>query len=163
MIADTFPLFYKGRSSAHIPRHIDRECIFAGTEEKPHSPVLHGIYARKWLCAPLIADLFLFCYERDFMTSLSDVISVRVAERLELSNSVHGVAGSNPATGEILPEPKRRFIAQSLSCSPFHRVEMTEILLKGRKPPTHPSIFLMLSKLKLLKHLNQHWNIWTTF
>ena len=24
-------------------------------------------------CAPLIADLFLFCYERDFMTSLSDV------------------------------------------------------------------------------------------
>ena len=24
-------------------------------------------------CAPLIADLFLFCYDRDFMTSLSDV------------------------------------------------------------------------------------------
>ena len=24
-------------------------------------------------CAPLVADLFLFCYERDFMTSLSDV------------------------------------------------------------------------------------------
>ena len=23
-------------------------------------------------CAPLIADLFLFCYERDFMMSLSD-------------------------------------------------------------------------------------------
>ena len=23
-------------------------------------------------CAPLAADLFLFCYERDFMTSLSD-------------------------------------------------------------------------------------------
>ena len=23
-------------------------------------------------CAPLIADLFLFCYERDFMLSLSD-------------------------------------------------------------------------------------------
>ena len=23
-------------------------------------------------CAPLVADLFLFCYERDFMTSLSD-------------------------------------------------------------------------------------------
>ena len=22
-------------------------------------------------CAPLVADLFLFCYERDFMTSLS--------------------------------------------------------------------------------------------
>ena len=52
----------------------------------------------------------------------------------------HGVAGSNPAGGEILPEPKRRFIAQSLSCSPFHRLEMTEILLKGRKTLTHPSI-----------------------
>ena len=36
-------------------------------------------------------------------------------------------------------EPKRRFIAQSLSCSPFHRLEMTEILLKGRKTLTHPS------------------------
>ena len=23
-------------------------------------------------CAPLVADLFLFCYEKDFMTSLSD-------------------------------------------------------------------------------------------
>ena len=67
--------------------------------------------------------------------------SVRVAERLALPTSVHGVAGSNPAGGESLPEPKRRFIAQSLSCSPFHRLEMTEILLKGRKTLTHPSIF----------------------
>ena len=24
-------------------------------------------------CAPLVADLFLFCHERDFITSLSDV------------------------------------------------------------------------------------------
>ena len=24
------------------------------------------------ICAPLVADLFLFCYERDFMMSLSD-------------------------------------------------------------------------------------------
>ena len=66
--------------------------------------------------------------------------SVRVAERLALPTSDHGVAGSNPAGGEILPEPKRRFIAQSLSCSPSHRLEMTEILLKGRKTLTHPSI-----------------------
>ena len=63
-----------------------------------------------------------------------------MAEGLALPTSVHGVAGSNPAGGEILPEPKRRFIAQSLSCSPFHRLEMTEILLKGRKTLTHPSI-----------------------
>ena len=63
-----------------------------------------------------------------------------MAERLALPTSDHGVAGSNPAGGEILPEPKRRFIAQSLSCSPFHRLEMTEILLKGRKTLTHPSM-----------------------
>ena len=69
-----------------------------------------------------------------------DSRSVRVAERLSLPTSDHGVAGSNPAGGEILPEPKRRFIAQSLSCSPFHHLEMTEILLKGRKTLTHPSI-----------------------
>ena len=68
--------------------------------------------------------------------------SVRVAERLALPTSDHGVAGSNPAGGEILPEPKRRFIAQSLSCSSFHRLEMTEILLKGRKTLTHPSIVI---------------------
>ena len=43
-------------------------------------------------CAPLVADLFLFCYERDFMT-----------------------------------------------------------------------LFLTLNKLKLLKHLNLHLDIWTTF
>ena len=58
----------------------------------------------------------------------------------------HGVAGSNPAGGEILPEPKRRFIAQSLSCSPSHRLEMTEILLKGRKTLTHPSILHVAEK-----------------
>ena len=63
-----------------------------------------------------------------------------MAERLALPTSDHGVAGSNPAGGEILPEPKWRFIAQSRSCSPFHRLEMTEILLKGRKTLTYPSI-----------------------
>ena len=30
--------------------------------------------------APLIADLFLFCYERDFMTSLSDIKQVEIIE-----------------------------------------------------------------------------------
>ena len=68
-----------------------------------------------------------------------------MAERLALPTSDHGVAGSNPAGGEILPEPKRRFIAQSLSCSSFHRLEMTEILLKGRKTLTHPSMHKICS------------------
>ena len=31
-------------------------------------------------CAPLVADLFLFCYERDFMTSLSDVKQADIIE-----------------------------------------------------------------------------------
>ena len=72
-----------------------------------------------------------------------------MAERLALPTSDHGVAGSNPAGGEILPEPKRRFIAQSLSCSPFHRLEMTEILLKGRETLTHPSMYVV----NIFKHL----------
>ena len=63
-----------------------------------------------------------------------------MAERLALPTSDHGVVGSNPAGSEILPEPKRRFIAQSLSCSAFHCLEMTEILLKGPKTLTRPSM-----------------------
>ena len=35
-------------------------------------------------CAPLVADLFLFCYERDFMTSVSDV---KLAETIEAFKS----------------------------------------------------------------------------
>ena len=31
-------------------------------------------------CAPLVADLFLFCYERDFMTSLSDAKEAEIIE-----------------------------------------------------------------------------------
>ena len=80
-------------------------------------------------------------------TLLSHLRRVRVAKRSALPTSVHGVAGSNPAGGEILPEPKRRFIAQSLSCSPFHCLEMTEILLKGCKTLTHPSILLTFPTL----------------
>ena len=35
-------------------------------------------------CAPLVADLFLFCYERDFMMSLSDDKQADVIEALPL-------------------------------------------------------------------------------
>ena len=56
--------------------------------------------------------------------------SDHMAELLALSKSDHGVTGSNPADGEILSEAKRRFIAQGLSCVPFHYLDMTEIQLK---------------------------------
>ena len=85
--------------------------------------------------------------------------SVRVAERLALPTSDHGVAGSNSAGGEILPEPKRRFIAQSLSCSPFHRLEMTEILLKGRKTLTHPPTMLDRKKGYQKRYITKHSHI----
>ena len=76
-----------------------------------------------------------------------------MAERLALPTLDHRVVGSNPAGGEILPEPKRRFIAQSLSYSPFHRLEMTEILLKGRKILTHPSILNVRNYLGVIGKL----------
>ena len=31
-------------------------------------------------CAPLVADLFLFCYERDFMLSVSDINQIDIFE-----------------------------------------------------------------------------------
>ena len=35
-------------------------------------------------CAPLVADLFLFCYERDFMMSLSGDKQAEVIDALTL-------------------------------------------------------------------------------
>ena len=35
-------------------------------------------------CAPLVADLFLFCYERDFMTSLFDINKLKFLKHLNL-------------------------------------------------------------------------------
>ena len=37
-------------------------------------------------CAPLIADLFLFCYERDFMTSLSEVKQAEILEAFKYTS-----------------------------------------------------------------------------
>ena len=39
-------------------------------------------------CAPLVADLFLFCYENDFMTSLSDVNQAEIIEAFK-STSIY--------------------------------------------------------------------------
>ena len=37
-------------------------------------------------CAPLVSDLFLFCYERDFMTSFSDDNQVDIIEAFNLTS-----------------------------------------------------------------------------
>ena len=37
-------------------------------------------------CAPLVADVFLFCYERDFMMSLSDDKQADVIDALNTSS-----------------------------------------------------------------------------
>ena len=47
-----------------------------------------------------------------------------------LPTSDHGVSGLSPAGGEIISEPKWRFVAQSVSCSPFNRPDMYGIRLK---------------------------------
>ena len=37
-------------------------------------------------CAPLVADLFLFCYERDFMMSLSDDKQADVIDAIDTTS-----------------------------------------------------------------------------
>ena len=39
-------------------------------------------------CAPLVADLFLFCYESDFLTSLSDFKQAEIIEAFNLVREV---------------------------------------------------------------------------
>ena len=40
-------------------------------------------------CAPLLADLFLFCYERDFMKSLSRENQADIIEAFNLTSRYH--------------------------------------------------------------------------
>ena len=39
------------------------------TSEKP---IKYHVWSYQYVCDSLVADLFMFCYERDFMMSLSD-------------------------------------------------------------------------------------------
>ena len=41
-------------------------------------------------CAPLVADLFLFCYERDFMMSLSDDTHADIIDALNTTSRYLG-------------------------------------------------------------------------
>ena len=40
-------------------------------------------------CAPLVADLFLFCFERSFMLSFSDINQANVIDALKLYFKLH--------------------------------------------------------------------------
>ena len=55
-------------------------------------------------CAPLVADLFLFCYERDFMASLSDVKQAEIIESFRYaSGCLDGLLGvSGPCFGGMV-------------------------------------------------------------
>ena len=86
-----------------------------------------------------------------------------MAEHLALPISDNGVAGSNPAGREILPEPKWHFIAQSISFLPSHCLGMTELLLKGRKKLIQPSIPACIEMKALQSHSAQMsiFSLWT--
>ena len=83
-------------------------------------------------CSVFMRETFcLLPYEpRVKLLNNGNVVGLRFGFRA-VPTSDHRVADSNPACGEILPEHRRHFIAQSLSCSPVDRPDMTEILLKG--------------------------------
>ena len=46
-------------------------------------------------CAPLVADLFLFCYERDFMLSLSDNNQADIIEAFNSTSRYEGCSNMN--------------------------------------------------------------------
>ena len=97
LIERAFKKFYKKEGTLYLACN-DRKAFFTATDHRGYtfwscqnvcdalSYILDNIYIRfgnklyRQLfgfpmgtnCAPLVADLFLFCYERDFMTSLSN-------------------------------------------------------------------------------------------
>ena len=96
MIERAFKQFYKNEGTLYLACN-DKKAFFTTSDHKGYklwscqnvydalSYLLNNIYIRfgnklyrKIVgipmctnCAPIVADLFLFCYERDFMTSLS--------------------------------------------------------------------------------------------
>ena len=102
-----FLLYY---ARPHVPRTHTHTCTRLYIRMYP--PTFTGTYIHTY--TPTHMHIYIHTYIR----------SVRVAERLALPISDHWVACSNPTGGAILPEPTR-----SVSYSPFHRHEMTEIML----------------------------------
>ena len=115
-------------------------CGKGGLGTLPPRSQRHLEISNKMESFPWLGPEYFFLYFWGHIIFLVTLLSHFIYLFFFFPTSDHGVAGSNPTGCELLPEPKRRFIAQSLSCSPFHRLEMTEILLKGRKTLTHQSI-----------------------
>ena len=79
-------------------------------------------------CAPLVADLFLFCYEKDFMTSLADD---NQADIFEAFNS------TSRYLNDLLKEWSTKFI--HLNCS------LIMLMLQIPMPPFWIYIYLFLT------------------
>ena len=98
-IEPAYKKFYKNEGTLYLAACNDKIAFFTSTDHRGYKLGLVRIYVTPnrsfWIkltsdlvirytlseivgnpigadCAPLVADLFLFCYERDFMTSLSD-------------------------------------------------------------------------------------------
>ena len=70
---------------------------------------LHSLARRRINCAPLVADLFLFCYERDLMLSLSDNNQTDIIEAFNSTSryvdDLHNIDNSyfEQMVGQIYP------------------------------------------------------------
>ena len=107
LIEGAFKKFYKNEGTLYLVCN-DRKAFFTSTDHRGHthwscqnvcdalSYLLDNIYIRFGNtlyrqivgfsmctnCAPLVASLFVFCYERDFMTTLSNDNQADIIEAL---------------------------------------------------------------------------------
>ena len=102
-------------------------------------------------CAPLVADLFLFCYERDFMTSLSGVY---ISKRIRFNRVSSHVADFNTRNKSVtakLLQQGYRYHKLRKTFSKFYRrhYELVSKFSVALKPHLHQG----LSKLELYDDL----------
>ena len=77
MIERAFKKIFKNEGTLYLACN-DKNALFTSIDNRGYElsscqNICDALsYLADNICAPLVADLFLFCYERDFMTSLSD-------------------------------------------------------------------------------------------
>ena len=84
-------------------------------------------------CAPCVADLFLFCYERDFMLSLSDINQTDI---IEAFNVISTINIDNPyfeqMVGQIYPtELQLNKANYSDTEAPFLNLNLLKFIING--------------------------------